>query len=53
MHNIYDDPAARKTVAVLKKELWRLKKELKDDDQFADQLPQDTSYVQAPEPRKR
>ena len=35
MHHIYNDPKARKTVAILKQELWRRKKELKDDDQFA------------------
>jgi arylsulfatase A-like enzyme len=35
MHNIYQDPAQADTVAKLKAELYRLKKELKDDDQFA------------------
>ncbi len=53
MHNIYAEPAAQKTVALLKQELWRLKKELKDDDQFADKLPQDSSYVQAPPLKKQ
>ena len=53
MRNIYDDPAAQKTVARLKQELRRLKKELKDEDQFADKLPQDSSYVAAPPPKKR
>jgi arylsulfatase A-like enzyme len=53
MHNIYNDPQAQKTLAALKQELLRLKKELKDDDQFADRLPQDTSYVQAPPPKKQ
>jgi hypothetical protein len=36
----------------LKQELSRLKKELKDDDQFADNQPTDSSYVQAPPPKK-
>jgi arylsulfatase A-like enzyme len=39
MHNIYNDPHAQNTVAMLKQELWLLKKELKDDDQFAYQQP--------------
>jgi hypothetical protein len=53
MHNIYNDPAAQKTVATLKRELYRLKKELKDDDQFADEQPKDSSYVQVPPPKKK
>lgn len=39
MHNIYNDPAQADTVAALKKELQRLKKELRDDDQFAVEQP--------------
>lgn len=39
LHNLYDDPAQQSTVARLKTELYRLKKELKDNDQFADQQP--------------
>jgi len=39
MNNIYSDPAQKETIAELKKELYRLKKELKDDDQFATELP--------------
>ena len=39
MNNIYDDPAQKEVIAALKAELYRLKKELKDDDQFADQVP--------------
>ena len=39
MHNLYSDPAQAETVAKLKAELYRLKKELKDDDQFADKQP--------------
>lgn len=41
MKNVYSDPAYRKTVEQLKKELNRLKKELKDEDLFADNLPKD------------
>ena len=52
MHNIYNAPKARKIVAILKQKLWRLKKELKDDDQFADRQSQDSSYVEAPPPKK-
>jgi arylsulfatase A-like enzyme len=53
MHNIYNEPKAQKLVAQLKQELYRLKKEVKDDDQFANQQPADSSYVQAPPPKKR
>ena len=53
MHNIYDEPKAQKVVSALKKQLLALKKEVKDDDQFADRQPQDSSYVQAPPPKKR
>jgi len=41
MKNVYSDPAYQKTLEELKKELYRLKKEFKDDDQFADKLPAD------------
>ena len=37
--NIYSDPAQADTVAKLKTEMFRLKKELRDDDQFANQQP--------------
>lgn len=53
MNNIYTDPRAQKTVASLKQQLLRLKKELKDDDRFAGQLPGDSSYVQPPPPKKQ
>jgi arylsulfatase A-like enzyme len=53
MRNIYNDPKAQKTVASLKQELYRLKQELKDDDQYADKQPAESSYVQAPPPRKK
>jgi arylsulfatase A-like enzyme len=39
LKNLYNDPAQQQTVAKLKEELYRLKKELKDDDQFADKQP--------------
>ncbi|MEI7908296.1 MAG: sulfatase [Verrucomicrobiota bacterium] len=39
LHNVYQDPAQADTVAKLKTELFRLKKELKDDDQFANEQP--------------
>jgi arylsulfatase A-like enzyme len=52
MHNIYNDPKSQKLVAQLKRELYRLKKEVKDDDQFANEQPKDSSYVQAPPPKK-
>jgi arylsulfatase A-like enzyme len=41
MRNIYSEPSSAKTVESLKKELQRLKKEFKDDDQFANELPRD------------
>lgn len=39
LRNLYNDPAQQELVTKLKAELYRLKKELKDDDQFADQQP--------------
>jgi arylsulfatase A-like enzyme len=39
LRNIYNDPAHAKTVESLKRELSRLKKEVQDDDEFADQQP--------------
>ena len=39
LHNVYGDPAYADTVASLKKELLRLKTDLRDEDQFADQPP--------------
>jgi arylsulfatase A-like enzyme len=41
LRNIYTDPANAELVKRLKGELYRLKKELKDNDQFADKLPKD------------
>ncbi|HWH69349.1 MAG TPA: sulfatase [Candidatus Sulfotelmatobacter sp.] len=39
LHNLYTDPAQQELLAKLKAELFRLKKEVKDDDQFAYQQP--------------
>ena len=39
LHNLYTDPAQQEVVAKLKTELYRLKKEVKDDDQFAYEQP--------------
>jgi arylsulfatase A-like enzyme len=39
LHNLYSDPAQKEVVAKLKTELYRLKKEVKDDDQFANEQP--------------
>jgi arylsulfatase A-like enzyme len=41
LRNIYNDPAAQETVAKLKEELSRLKKEFKDEDQFSRKQPGD------------
>jgi arylsulfatase A-like enzyme len=41
LNNIYNDPAAKDIVAKLKAQLFQLKKEFKDDDQFANTLPPD------------
>jgi len=51
LHNLYTDPAQQSVIAQLKTELYRLKKEIKDDDQFADQLPPDG--VDGPFPDKK
>jgi arylsulfatase A-like enzyme len=50
--NIYADPAYAGLAHKLKAEMYRLKKELKDDDQFADELPVDDVDGQAPPPGK-
>jgi arylsulfatase A-like enzyme len=39
LKNLYSDPASAETIKKLKEEMYRLKKDLKDDDQFADKLP--------------
>jgi arylsulfatase A-like enzyme len=51
LRNLYNDPAQKETVARLKQELSRLKKEVKDDDQFAIQQP--TDGVDGPFPDKK
>jgi arylsulfatase A-like enzyme len=43
LHNIYNDPAQAALVADLKKELYRLKKEVQDNDQFALHQPTTSS----------
>jgi arylsulfatase A-like enzyme len=50
LKNVYADPANAALVKQLKEELARLKKELKDEDQFADALPMDD--VDAPSKKK-
>ncbi len=52
MHNIYSDPASQGVVAKLKQRLWKLKQELKDDDQYAEEQPRDSSYTPPPPPKK-
>ncbi len=49
LHNIYNDPAQQEIVAKLKAELYRLKKEVKDDDQFAYEQPPQGVGAQAVE----
>jgi arylsulfatase A-like enzyme len=39
LRNLYRDPAQADTIAKLKKELSRLKKEVRDNDEYADKLP--------------
>jgi hypothetical protein len=41
LHNLYGEPTQQEAVAGLKKELYRLKAEVKDDDQYADREPPD------------
>lgn len=53
MHNIYEDPASRETVETLKKELFRLKEEVQDHDEFAHEQPKNSSYVQPPPSKKK
>lgn len=51
LRNLYNQPEQQALVAQLKTELSRLKKELKDDNQFADKLPPDG--VDGPFPDKK
>jgi len=53
LHNLYNDPAQKDTVAKLKAELSRLKKEVKDDDQFAYEQPFEGVGVQPGAKRKK
>ncbi len=52
LRNLYNDPANAKTVENLKQELYRLKKEVQDDDQFAHEQPRDgvdgPNFIPAP-----
>lgn len=52
LKNLYNDPAQQELVAKLKDELYRLKKEVKDDDQFADQQPPAGADGQLPKRNK-
>jgi arylsulfatase A-like enzyme len=51
LKNVYADPAQADTVKRLKAEMYRLKKELKDEDQFEKELPRDN--VDAPRPKAK
>ena len=52
LHNLYAYPRYAGVVNKLKGEMYRLKRKLKDEDQFADNLPKDDVDDQAPPPRK-
>jgi arylsulfatase A-like enzyme len=41
LKNVYSDPAFAETIKKLKDEMYRLKKELKDENQFEKELPKD------------
>jgi arylsulfatase A-like enzyme len=53
LHNRYNDPAEKEAVAQLKTELYRLKQEVKDDDQFAYEQPPEGVSVQPAAKRKQ
>ena len=53
LHNLAADPAHAKLVEELKKELYRLKKEVQDNDEFAEHQPTDSSYNQGTKPGKK
>jgi len=53
LHNLYNDPAQKEQVAKLKTELYRLKKELKDEDKFANEQPSQDVSGQPAAKRKR
>jgi arylsulfatase A-like enzyme len=48
MRNLYSEPSLTGIITQLKTEMYRLKKQLKDKDQFADNLPKDDVDSQAP-----
>lgn len=50
LKNVYDDPAYAAVQEELKKELARVKAELKDEDQFANGLPKDDVDANRPRP---
>jgi hypothetical protein len=50
MNNAYNDPQYRDMIDNLKVRLERLKKEVKDDDQFADAPPKDEPGPRRPKP---
>jgi hypothetical protein len=52
LKNIYDDPAQKDLVSKLKAEMYRLKKELKDEDQFSKELPGDSPKKPAKKPQE-
>jgi hypothetical protein len=52
LHNIYGEPGARQIVERLRDELYRLKKAVGDEDQFVNEQPDTSSYVQPPPPKK-
>jgi len=51
MRNIYNDPTAKPIVDKLKQELYRLKKEVEDEDQFSGELP--PAGVDGPGPARK
>lgn len=51
LHNLYNDPAQQPLAQRLKDELFRLKQEVQDEDQFANELPPDG--VDGPFPDKK
>lgn len=53
MRNEYNNPSYAKTIASLKKEMYRLKKDLKDEDQYQEAWPQDDVDGMAPPAGKK
>ena len=53
LHNLAGDPAHAELVAKLKEELYRLKKEVQDNDEFANEQPTTTSNGPPQEERSR